>query len=518
MLCAVALGVLGALAPAERREVVLVVPIGMEREDAVDREFLGVAEQAAKFHDAQRFSWDGGDTAPLVERLKSAQPQPTALLFVVRPERFDRTLHRRILLALCRLDDDPLVDATFGYLTARDGQALRALWERTEALHGKGLSSRTWHSAGVAGGMRSTIYGGHRTELEKSAGFTGDSYYFGCLEVDPDVRKFVEGALPKLAQAGVLEWSGNGDPQGIWLFDGARNLDRSKHWEYDPARVGADPEGAMPRITAELVRAMKLQRAVVWSGACHGAATGRIDLEGDIVSTFGRAAPGTVHQLPLEQSFGLALLDAGAAALLAPVGPNHGMSAMRESEFALREGASLGEAVKSSWDDVLLACGGDLRLDLRIDGVLVDAGEPIMQGGGANRVLLGDPTLRPFDATRDAREAVTVERGEQGRFRVQVEWKSGFHARAWDMYGADRERGFALPVRIDVGDLLPTSAKTVRCSVAVTDDKGAAVDFTFTHAVLEHFAGRRYLHLQANAPRALENRALRARFEVAALP
>ncbi|MBM4059609.1 MAG: hypothetical protein FJ265_00720 [Planctomycetes bacterium] len=478
-----------------------VVTIALDAADAGDRDFLAVAKAAAKFHGAPQLAWDGTDDAALRTRLLG-HGSPPAVLFFVRPERFDVTLHRRILLALAGLDDDPCADAAFGYLTARDGKALAALWARTEELHRQGLRGRIWHSAGVASGMQSTIYRGHRSELERAAGFAGDSYYFGIVEQDPDVRAFVRRALPQLAQANVLEWSGNGDPQGIWLFDGDRNLQREKHWDYEPGKVGQDPGGAMPRLLAADVRTMQLPGTIVWSGTCHAAATHRVVLEGDIVSTFGRAERGTVHLLPLDQSLGLSFLDAGAVALLAPVGPNHGMSAMRESEFALREGASLGEAVKSSWDDVLLAARGPLRLDLVEGGKFVDRGEHVMQGGGANRVLLGDPTLRPFAATRDPREQVAVERTGGGAFTVRVDWAQGFHARAWDMYGTDRERGACVPVRVAVDGLLPAGCTAVRAEAAATGAGGEVLPFAMAHAVLERFAGRRFLHLQANAPRA----------------
>ena len=479
---------------------VAVVPIALSGTEPEDRAFVEVAAAAAGFHEAPLLAWDGSDTAPLVAALRARDPVPDHVLFVVRPERFDITLHRRLLLALRGLDADPFVDAAFGYLTARNGAALAASWRRTVALHRDGLASRTWHSAGVASGMKSAIYRSNRSALEQAAGFSGDSFYFGTIENDPDVRTFVTDALPKLARAAVLEWSGNGDPQGIWLFDGQRNLDPSGHWSYDPARVGEDPHGEMPRLTADLVRSMRLDRTVVWSGTCHSAATHRVLLEGDIVATFGRAPAGTVHTLPLEQSLALAFLDAGAAALLAPVGPNHGMSAMRESEFALRHRATLGEAIKSTWDDVVLAAGGGLRLDLLVDGKIVAAGESVMQGGGANRVLLGDPTLRPFAAAVDSRQTVQVVRLDGGGFDVEVRWMDGFHARAWDMFGEDHTRGACVPVRIAVDDLLPATALEVRAELLAAR---TTAGFAFTHARLERFAGRRFLHLQANADRTL---------------
>lgn len=503
-----------ALAPAPGAADVAVVALALDPADAGDAGFLAVAEKARAFHRARSLAWDGRDPDELLRRLGAGGAPPATILFVLRPERFDVMLHRRILLALVGLDDDPLVDAAFGYLTARDAAALERLWQRTEAVHRGGLCSRTWHSVGVATGMRSRTYSGHRSELEAAAGFRGDSIYFGVVEADPDVRAAVARELPRLESAGVLTFGGNGDPQGIWLFAGERNLDRTRHWDYSPERVGQDPDGVMPRLLAEHVRALRLASPVVWSGTCHAAATHRVFLEGDIVSTFGRAPAGTVHELPTEQSLGLAFLDAGAVALLAPAGPNHGIAVLRETAFALQHGASLGEAVKSTWDDVLLAARGPLRLDLVVDGRRLPAGEQVMQGGGANRVLLGDPLLRPFAPAADPRQTVRVERGDGGKFVVHVSWAEGFQPRGWDMYGTDRANGSAVPVRIVVDGLLPGTATAVDVEVeACAGD--LPVPVVLGHAVLERYAGRRYLHLQANGARAvIEGKALRVRFDV----
>lgn len=501
-----------AQAPQPARRVA-VVSVGIDDPAPSHQGFRAVAKAAVAFHRAVALAWDGRDAAALRRQLLELGPGrlPTDVLLVVPPERFDVMLHRSVLLALCTLDDDPFVDAAFGWVTARDGAAVQALWQRTEAVHGKGLRSHVWHSAAVASGMKSTRYAGNRSALERAAGFAGDSFYFGCVEKDPDVLAFVDRALPVLSQAAVLEFSGNGDPQGIWLFDGNRNRDRSKHWDYAPERVGSDPGGEMPRLMADRVRQLQLDGAVVWDGACHSAATCRVYVEGDIVSTFGKAPAGTVYELPPPQSFALAVLDAGAVALLAPVGPNHGLAVMRETETALRGGASLGEAVKASWDAVVMGAGGVPKLDLVVDGKLVKDGEQIMQGGGANRALLGDPTLRPFKATIDAREGVDVRPGEDGTFTVDVTWAEGFHATGWDMYGIDRHRGACLAVRVP----LPGAATAFDVAVTAVGADGKALPYTFTRALVETFAGQRYLHLQANGARdAVEGKAVTLHFAV----
>ncbi|MBL8735029.1 MAG: hypothetical protein JNL12_01250 [Planctomycetes bacterium] len=500
-----------AQAPAPTAVVVVEVVVDSAR--AEQRGFTAVAKRAATFHRATVLRWNGEDGAVLAGLLREAGA-PTNVLLVVPPAEFDVMLHRRTLLALMQLDSDPFVDASFGWITARDGAAVEALWERIERLHRDGPKSKVWHSIAVASNMKSAVYAGHRSDLEKAAGFTGDSVYLGTVEHDEDVLAFFDRFAPELGRAAVVEWSGNGDPQGIWLFGDRRNLDRTKHWPYDPQKVGHDPNGEMPRLGADRIRRLALDGAVVWSGTCHAGATHRVYVEADIVSTFGSAEPGTVHRLQPDESLGLAMLDAGAASFAASVGPNHGMSGMRETEFALRNGASLGEALKSTYDDVVLAAGGLPKLDLLVAGELVAAGERIMQGGGCNRALFGDPTLRPFAATRDPRETVVVREGRDGGLEIEVRRVEGFHATAWDMYGDDRQGGHQIQVRVPLsdseGDSEPAPLAEVRIVAA-----GRVVPGVVVACVVERFAGLRFLHLKATAARtALDGKATTATFVV----
>jgi hypothetical protein len=116
----------------------------------------------------------------------------------------------------------------------------------------------------------------------------------------------------------------------------------------------------------------------------------------------------------------------------------------------------------------------------------------------------------------DARETVRVEPGADGAFTVHVDWAAGFHARGWDMFGTDRQHGASVPVRIAADTLLPPSCANVRARVRGSLATGEELPLVLGHAVLETFAGRRWLHLQANGPRdVVEGKALRVDFEVA---
>ncbi len=490
----------------------LVVILELEEGDPRYGAFAQVAGQVAEYHGAEQLEADAGDLDSLEETLGRMAPEQ--VLYVLYPELLDIDLHRRLLLLSARLDEDRLPDFTFGYFTHADGAGLRELWRRTKRLHEEGLRTDKWINTFVTSGMKSTIWASYLGELEKAAGFEGPGIGFAIVEDDPECEAFVAEKLPLLEDAAVIQLTGNGDPQGIWLFDDHRNVDSARHWPYEAGKVGHDPEGEMPRVMASELAALELDAPILWSGTCHSGATCRVFVEGDIVSTFGTTYRVTVHELEPEESLCLAFLEAGAAALLVPIAANHGFSVDLESGFALRTGASLGETIKSTWDDVFLAAEGELHLDLPVPGEPHSSREAVMQGGGANRILIGDPALRPFARTDDPRTSVSIESIEGGGgFDVQLEWDEGFHARAWDIYGT-HSKDWRIGERVDVTDRLAPTAR-IDVTVLVTDSAGEELDgYELTRAELEHFHGRLYLHLQANADRTVGDGAKTARFRV----
>ena len=185
----------------------------------------------------------------------------------------------------------------------------------------------------------------------------------------------------------------------------------------------------------------------------------RVFVEGDIVSTFGRTERATLYRLPLRQSVALAMIDAGATAFLCPIGANHGMAVSREVDFALENGATLGETIKSTYDDVHLAARGDLVLDIQVDGEPHAHREYVMQGGGANRILIGDPALAPFAATALPHERTEIRKTADTGFDVVVTWQPDFHARGWDMYGRDRERDWSIRTRVALDGVVPVDRR-----------------------------------------------------------
>lgn len=532
---------------ARERSTYLVVTIGCDGLEVGGDAYRATARRAAQFHGGRyvaldRVRRDGasvsspteggaiGATADALEQLERAladaasrQELVTDLLVVVPPRRLDAGLHRQLLILAHGLDADPFCDLRLGYLTASDPQRLVAFWSAIESAHAEGLRSQRWMEAFVTANMASTTYANHLPGIARAAGYEGASLAFSCIESDPAVLNFVDEHLGELAGSGVVSLTGNGDPQGIWLFDGQRNMDRSLHWPYAPERVGEDPTGAMPRLGASRLRELDLGGAVVWSGTCHSAVPLEAWVEGDIVSTFGRVDAPTRHPMAVEESLCLALLDAGAIALMAPIGANHGMAVNREQNHVLRYGTCLGDALRSTYVDLVLARGALPHLG--VPGGTAEQmedwrREPVMPGGGANRILIGDPRLRPFTATVHPSERVqlvTTASASTVVHTVDVEWDAGFHADAWDMYGDDREADWRVRTRLefDLSDLPLDSDVAIVEFTATHPNTDEKLPYRATRAMVEHHDGRAFLHLVANAPRAgIEYEGVHARFVV----
>ncbi|MEM9381467.1 MAG: zf-HC2 domain-containing protein [Planctomycetota bacterium] len=481
----------------------LVVRVGLDPDDVEHAGFLDAARAAEVFHGAEAWDWDGRDFDALEGELR--RRLPGNVLFVLPPERLDLVLHRRIVLLGARLDDDGFMDVAFGYLTAEDGAACRRFWRRIEDVHARGAVAGTWWQSSVATLDRSLCYEDSPPPLAAAAGFRGPHHYYGTG--DPRSQEYALRSLETMGEAAVVAITGCGDPEGIWLFDDDRNLERDRHWEYDPERVGEDPDGEMPRLLASQFRDVELDGPILWSGTCHSGAVRRVYVEGDIVSTFGRTERATVHLLEPESSLALSWIEAGASALLVPLGANHGMSVSMEVDFALRNGASLGETLKSTYDDVLFAAGGALTLDLPVEGEPHRRGERVMQGGGSNRILIGDPSLRPFRAVEGTAERVSVERTDDG-LRVTVVRADGWQPRSWDMFGTDRRRSYRALTRVDLTELGLEGASEFDVTVWATAPDGSPMAYSMQRSAVEDHLGRRYLHLQAAGPRdELERRA-----------
>ncbi len=339
--------------------------------------------------------------------------------------------------------------------------------------------------------------------LAKDLGYEERRIYWAGVENDPDVLDFVRKHIKEIEGAGVVHLGGCGDPEGIWLFSDGRNRDRAKHWPFDPAKVGHDPKGEMPRILARSFRGLNLGSAVVWSGTCHSGVLRRAFVEGDIVSTFGTVDSVTEYNIPKGKSLALAILSAGPAAYMAPIGANHGYACGPERYRAMATGMPLGDVMRTRYNEIILAAGG------KLDIYLLEPGSPpppenAMRGGGVNRTLFGDPLFCPFE--KAGRDWLSVESRllkDWGGFRVACKVTDTRSFMFWDMFGDDRINA----ERIYTTAVLPEDFGAVgRVTAAARDPAGSVIETAPPRWAVEKIDGRTVIHLQVNAPReALKN-------------
>jgi hypothetical protein len=442
--------------------------------------------------------FDPLDPAAVAPRLRELGARRVAL--VLPADEIDVNTQRRFLHVASRLDDDVFVDLSWGFVTGTKATTPGEMVERARAMEKAGVDRR-WTSVAVASDVQGFVSAGAGDPTAKRAGWGGKSVYWPCRESDPEPLDYARRTLKEILGGGVVSFSGCGDPEGTWLFSDRRNLDASKHWKFDPARVGQDPKGEMPRARADLFRRMDLRGAVVWDGVCHSGSLRRVYVEGDIVSTFGTVDRTTEYLIPEGRSVGGAILDAGAAAFIAPLGPNHGYATLVESEAAFEGRLDLGDVVRSTWNQVAVALGKAPAPDLYVPGGgPVDPGAP-MTGGAMNRVLYGDPALAPF-AKETLAPSVGVDRrevtGVTGGFAVVATVREKSWSQ-WDMFGAgaDHDRVRA------VVELTKDDPASLDVRVRATDAAGKRIAADRLSALVERIDGKRLLHLQVSAPRGL---------------
>lgn len=357
--------------------------------------FYRAAERLARHRGAEILFFDPDRLEELAAKIAARMPRYVGL--VVKPSVLDTNFVRRFLMMAAGIDKDPFCDFSWGYITGASAEDALAFVENIIRAEQEGVP-KSYLNAFVMD--RCLRMEGSCPEWLKEAGYGGSEVGFGCAEKREVIRRFVAERLCDLENRGLIQLTGCGDPERIWLFDDARNLDASKHWPYDPARVGENPNDEMYWIDASMIRDLNLFPAVLTTGTCHSGCLERIYVEGDIVSTFGATEGLEVYEIPRERSLGLAYLSSGVTAAILPVGPNHGWRTCVEVEGMLTSGAPLGEVMRACYDELVLASNGAIRLGLYdpMNNKEADQGiYDMMRGGSANRVLFGDPAYAPFE-------------------------------------------------------------------------------------------------------------------------
>lgn len=461
------------------------------------------AERLARHHAAPIWHWDGDWDALEAELLRR---RPCDLALVLAPSSIDANLPRRLVPILTRFDDDPFVDCAFGVITGATGDDAAGFVANILRAARRPLPSRKLEVVSVQVDRCQLLgpqagRGGPARALETTSLWLSGR--------DPAWPDFLATHRGMAAAGGLIEWGHCGDSQGIWLFSMERNRERAKHWPFDPARVGWDPDGEMPRLTpAGLLEGVRLGPALIVNGSCHSAVTHATIVGGDIVSTFGDTG-GVVrfHPIAAAESFPLQAIAHGAAAYLGPLAANNANRAAIEEWWIRRGGLPLGEVVKRSHDELVLGAR-----EARLAFACFEDGRPAppeapMFHDTVHRVLFGDPAWTPWPDEVPTSHRLELAELPGGVLEVRIRWERlGEDPFVWDPWLEQRhpagERG-RIHVRV------PWESASARAPVAEVAEAWAERDGVRTPLALEPRVlfeldrdGRGVLHLKLAGARA----------------
>lgn len=456
----------GRVAPPKAPLAVRLDPAGpyvilATRRAATD--YARAIEAARPLHpQAERLDFDPGldEVGTSLRRIR-----PRYAMVFIEPDELDVNFAWRWLETTSRLDDDPFVDVRTGFITGASPEAAAALIART---------------ADAVGG-RLKLPGALVDDLGPPE--VGDQKYFNTLagaDMAPALGArlsprsvfhgkgcFTDDKLDSLKDAGIIHFGGHGHPDRI--DDG---------------------------LTAAQVAGLNLAPCVVFNGACYTGVTGR---------WFDTIGPEVVEKgVAPRASFCLKMLGKDVLAYLAAVHPDHGMPVYQEMEHLAYRGGPLGDAIKGTYDGVVLGAGGKRPEFERLEGGMKSprwTPAEIMLKGTAARLLFGDPALVLGDAFAPAPFKTAVEeKGDALRVTATVA-NPGLKSTFTDTYHNDLNTQAPFNDRALLVIDLPSDGPAVgRVEVAGVRVGGKALPHRLVGYAVENDQGARRLHVQVDVP------------------
>ena len=336
---------------------------------------------ARKLHpDASVATLEDSALSSMQEILSAHAPRYT-LVFLL-PDELDVHFAWNWLTAASRIDDDPFVDTSTGFMTGESPAAVLAFMHRIEdALAGRiTLPGKLIDNLGpnemAASGDWQQMPGSYMLPVFTSR--------LGTETISHGTRAFTVEHLQAMNGAGVLHYGGHGYPDRV---------------------VGS--------LNGPFVRKLALAPNVFFNGACYTGVTGRW-----FDNVNGRIRE---RQVKPELSFALGVLGNNSVAYLAALHPDHGIPVYQEMEYLAWQGGSLGDVMRYTHNGVVMGNGGRLpAFDRLRDGMRApnDTPESVMLKGTAARVLFGDPAMTvmaPFSPP-----PFTVHQEKQGTGAIKV--------------------------------------------------------------------------------------------------
>ena len=415
-----------------------------------------IAQAASAAHgDAPILTFSPDDPASIIAALAPAESGDAIL--VVPPGVIDVNFAWRLLTLASSLDDDPFVDVRYGFLTGATPDDALAFLQRSAQVRAGSLA--------IAPRLLD-CFGPNQLDTDKVivhrrlfwAGWLSGK--LKCRGMNNGRRGFADGSLDTLAGHGVYHFGGHGYPDRI-------------------------DQG----LTAEQLSRADLGTSIAFNGACSTGVTDR---------AFERSASGwSERRYAPDDSFCLTMLNQPVVAYLAATHPDHGVPVYQEMEHLFTTGGSMGEAIKHTYDAVVIGNSGKLPAFPKLSGgapIQPMTPTEIMLTGSASRVLYGDPTLQVMGAlaspglsveTIDAVTTVTIENPD-----IAYSLMDTFHC---DL--AAQQNGFNDRTYVRI----PWDASAPPSSVdAVASSRGQAIRSRVVGYAVESWGGEQLLHVQVD--------------------
>ncbi|MDQ7778807.1 MAG: hypothetical protein RDV41_03750, partial [Planctomycetota bacterium] len=422
--------------------------------------------------------------------------KPRYVTVVLRPDTLDVNFQGMFLKLCTEMDDDPLCDFSYGYVTgATEEEAVKFVKNIAKAAK-QGLPHRILAVPTIGSGPEEPSAKSTRTETTGiNEGYFVDWPVVRVTFGETDKKHMTPEEITAWMTRNISDFSGN----GVIMMGGH-----------------GSPRGIVGNISAADVRKLDLTAAVVFNYAClTGCVSRAYDWieEEDVKS----GAYVNIKEKKVEptESIALSVIAAGASAYVASIEPRLAGPAMTgELAHALAEGVPLGDVRRREYDMLIMAylgwgekslvitpfADGTPRNEAGKDPQTARRNRLMMSGVGT--VLFGDPALK---ICRKNMSVVTTklskaDKGYSLECETDPAMVSGIYCYLFDQYqhNAGGEDGMAWNMRLYATADLPKDVKPVTGVelVEATGADGAKIETRYLAWSVEESDGGRRLHVK----------------------
>lgn len=321
-----------------------IVAAAFDSEDGYD----AAARRLCELREASLVRFDAAAPQALFDRVRECRPRYIA--FVLRPEQIDINLVYALWRGAISLDEDPFLDVSYGLITGATPDDAVAL---AEAGSSSAPAPRSMASYGIVD---------PNLRLRVDADLQPWLTDFGSTRILQPMNAVTPEVMRAVESAGFVVLTGSGSPTGI---DGG---------------LGVDEVDAMTQVPK-----------VVYAGQGYSGVTGL---------SFQPQRNGALKQISTKpaDSFCLAWIRRGCAAMVGSLGGDYGRLAHGELQALLESGLPIGDAHRDFQNEWALLFQDAVLQDQTPGRIANDPRSQLFFQSAAARVLFGDPACRPLQA------------------------------------------------------------------------------------------------------------------------